>query len=91
METDAKLMQAIASREGDLVALTQDLIRIPTLNPPGLHYRDICEMLADRLTARGFAVELVRAHGAPADSDAYPRWNMVARRTGPRDDRAGIG
>ncbi len=84
METDAKLMQAIASREGDLVALTQDLIRIPTLNPPGLHYRDICEMLADRLTARGFAVELVRAHGAPADSDAYPRWNMVARRTGPR-------
>ena len=80
METDARLMHAVMARESDLVALTQNLIRIPTLNPPGLHYREICEMLAGRLEARGFEVALIRAHGAPADSEAYPRWNMVARR-----------
>ena len=84
MEPDDDLMQAVAARESDLVALTQDLIRIPTLNPPGQRYRDICEMLATRLEAKGFAVELIRAHGAPADSDTYPRWNMVARRDGGR-------
>lgn len=82
METDDRLMQAVAAREADLVALTQALIRIPTLNPPGMQYREICEMLAARLEARGFTVELIRARGAPADSETYPRWNMVARREG---------
>ena len=33
----------IENRRDDLVRLTQDLIRIPTLNPPGRHYLDICE------------------------------------------------
>lgn len=70
-----------ASRE-DLVALTQDLIRIPTLNPPGEAYQEICEYLAIRLKKRGFAVELIRAEGTPGDSAKYPRWNVVARREG---------
>lgn len=34
--------------------------------------------------AQGFAVEMLRAVGTPGDSDAFPRWNMVARfETGP--------
>ena len=33
-------------RRDDLVALTAGLIRIPTVNPPGDHYREICEYLA---------------------------------------------
>jgi succinyl-diaminopimelate desuccinylase len=39
------LAREIAARRDDLVALTQDLIRIPTLNPPGECYRDICDYL----------------------------------------------
>ncbi|TCP44378.1 acetylornithine deacetylase/succinyl-diaminopimelate desuccinylase family protein [Rhodovulum marinum] len=77
-----RLEAAVAARRGALVALTQDLIRIPTLNPPGRNYRDICDYLAARLAANGFGVELIRAHGAPADSDTYPRWNLVARHEG---------
>lgn len=78
------LLAAVAAREGELIALTQELIRIPTLNPPGRNYRDICVFLADRLGGRGFKVELLRAEGTPGDSDAFPRWNMVARREGAR-------
>jgi succinyl-diaminopimelate desuccinylase len=66
------------------VALTQDLIRIPTLNPPGQEYRTICEYLDKRLSARGFQTELVRATGTPGDSDRFPRWNIVARHDGAR-------
>jgi succinyl-diaminopimelate desuccinylase len=76
------LLSAIAARRDDLVTLTQDLIRIPTLNPPGLHYHDICAYLDARLSAEGFTTEMIRAVGAPADSDRYPRWNLVARREG---------
>ena len=46
---DSPLLAAIDRRRDDLIALTQDLVRIPTLNPPGLHYRQICEYLAARL------------------------------------------
>jgi succinyl-diaminopimelate desuccinylase len=84
MDKDHALTAAIEARRDEIVALTQALVRIPTLNPPGLHYREICELLGARLSDRGFAVELVRAHGAPADSDSYPRWNMVARIEGTR-------
>ncbi|WP_071673207.1 acetylornithine deacetylase/succinyl-diaminopimelate desuccinylase family protein [Nioella nitratireducens] len=77
-----RLDMELAAREGDLIQLTQDLVRIPTLNPPGRCYREICDFLAERLRAKGFAVDLIRAHGAPADSETYPRWNMVARHEG---------
>lgn len=76
------LLDRIEDKRDDLVALTQDLIRIPTLNPPGAHYRDICDYLDRRLSRQGFACTLVRAEGAPGDSDRFPRWNIVARREG---------
>ena len=85
--TDAlaiRLEVEIAARRDDLIALTQDLIRIPTLNPPGLNYLEICDYLAARLDRHGFKTELIRAEGAPGDSSTHPRWNLIARRDGPR-------
>ena len=76
---DQRISAEIAARRDDLIALTQDLIRIPTLNPPGANYLTICEFLAARLERSGFETHLVRAKGALGDSDAYPRWNLVAR------------
>ncbi len=75
-------MEKVDGKRDELIALTQDLIRIPTLNPPGEFYRDICEFLDKRLSGRGFTTEMVRAFGTPGDSDKYPRWNIVARREG---------
>lgn len=84
MSLTDQLAQEIASRREDLIALTQELIQIPTLNPPGENYRDICDYLDKRLKKSGFQTELVRAYGAPGDSDKYPRWNIVARIEGGR-------
>ncbi len=83
MQEDALLL-AVTARRDALTGLAQDLIRIPTLNPPGQNYRQICDYLAARFLAQGWEVEILRATGAPGDSDAYPRWNLLARhRTGP--------
>ncbi len=84
MDLQTRLTAEIRARRAALIALTQDLIRIPTLNPPGLNYREICDYLSDRLSAQGFVTALVRAEGAPGDSAAHPRWNLVARREGAR-------
>lgn len=82
MPNEDKLGEVIDSKRDDLIALTQDLVRIPTLNPPGDCYLEICEYLQKRLMKSGFEVELIRAYEAPGDSDKYPRWNLVARREG---------
>ena len=84
MDISARLHDEIAARREDLVTLTQDLIRIPTLNPPGANYREICDYLDRRLLRAGFHTELIRAEGAIGDSDKHPRWNIVSRREGTR-------
>ncbi|WP_298292208.1 acetylornithine deacetylase/succinyl-diaminopimelate desuccinylase family protein [uncultured Litoreibacter sp.] len=76
------LAARIEGKRDDLIALTQDLVRIPTLNPPGENYREICGYLAERMAKSGFEVALIRAEGTPGDSKKYPRWNVVARRDG---------
>ena len=72
----------VEERRDELVLLTSDLIRIPTVNPPGEGYRECCDYIAARLAPLGFAAMFVRAEGTPGDSDRYPRWNVVARREG---------
>lgn len=83
-ELEDTISTRIAARRDDLIALTQDLVRIPTLNPPGTNYLEICEYLAERLGRQGFRIDLIRAEGAPGDSANHPRWNLIARREGPR-------
>lgn len=77
-----QLHRRIDDKREALIALTQDLIRIPTLNPPGENYREICGFLAEYLGARGFEVQMIRAEGTPGDSKSYPRWNVIARHEG---------
>jgi succinyl-diaminopimelate desuccinylase len=76
------LMVRIGGKRDDLIQLTQDLIRIPTLNPPGENYQAICDFLDKRLRGAGFQTQLIRAFGTPGDSEKYPRWNIIARRDG---------
>jgi succinyl-diaminopimelate desuccinylase len=76
------LIKAVQDRTSDLVALTQDLIRYPTINPPGEAYRPCAEFIARRLKRSGFETEFVRGEGTPGDSDHYPRTNVVARYDG---------
>ena len=76
------LMVRIEGKRDDLIQLTQDLIRIPTLNPPGENYGVICDFLNKRLKASGFETQLIRAFDTPGDSERYPRWNIIARRDG---------
>ena len=85
-DSDLTLQSAISARiedaRADLVALTQDLIRIPTVNPPGDAYGDCVEYLARRL--KQWQLQRIRANGTPGDSDRFPRINIIARHEGAR-------
>ncbi|GAB4357593.1 MAG: acetylornithine deacetylase/succinyl-diaminopimelate desuccinylase family protein [Kiloniellaceae bacterium] len=78
------LFARIEAKRDDLVALTRDLIRFPTVNPPGEAYTPCAEFLGNRLKVRGFEVGYQRGEGEAGDSDRYPRTNVVARKEGTR-------
>ncbi|MFK7997574.1 MAG: acetylornithine deacetylase/succinyl-diaminopimelate desuccinylase family protein [Granulosicoccus sp.] len=86
IETDAIALSALDLRilqaQDELVDLTRELIRIPTINPPGLDYGPVCDLIERFLAPYGFALTRVRAKGALGDSDKYPRWNIIARHEG---------
>jgi succinyl-diaminopimelate desuccinylase len=77
-----QLFRAIEARSDDLVTLTSDLIRFPTVNPPGDAYTPCAEFIGERMRRSGFETTLIRGEGAPGDSDRYPRTNVIARREG---------
>lgn len=78
------LFGRIDGKRDELIELTRDLVRIPTLNPPGDAYAPCAEFIGQRLAMNGFQVTYVRAEGAVGDSDRYPRINVVARIEGKR-------
>jgi succinyl-diaminopimelate desuccinylase len=77
-----RLFKTIDDRVDELVALTVDLIRFPTINPPGEAYSPCAEYIGTRLKKRGFHTQFVRGEGTPGDTDRYPRTNVIARREG---------
>ncbi len=78
------LDRRIDDAKSDLVSLTQELIRFPTINPPGDAYTPCAEYVGNRLRKAGFQIEYIRAHDTPGDSDQFPRTNVIARREGAR-------
>jgi succinyl-diaminopimelate desuccinylase len=74
--------RVVDERRDELVELTGQLVRYPTINPPGEAYWPCAEFIGDRLKVRGFTIDYVRAEGTPGDSDKYPRVNVIARREG---------
>lgn len=77
-----RLTKQLATRRDVIINLARTFIQIPSVNPPGAHYLDMCHAMANYLEPLGFTCELIRAKGAPGDSESYPRWNLVARKEG---------
>ncbi len=75
-----QLFSRIDDQRDGLVELTRDLIRIPTVNPPGDGYAACATLLGERLRRQGFETTYCRAEGEIGDSDRYPRTNVVCRK-----------
>ena len=76
------LFQAVDELVPEMLHFTRELIAFPTVNPPGDCYRECAEWIGSRLAGFGFEVRLIPAEGHKDHSDRYPRWNMIATRSG---------
>ena len=62
---------------GEMLAFLQELVRIPTVNPPGENYRECAEFIGGRLREFGYDVAYVEATGRPEHTARHPRVNVL--------------
>ena len=70
-------MAAALGVADEAVAFAAELVRIPTVNPPGDAYADAAQAIGDRLARGGFAVSILPAEGRPEHTPRYPRPNVL--------------
>lgn len=73
---------AVEAAAGEVVAFTSELMRVPTVNPPGEFYEACARLIGDRLAAGGFEVGYIVAERRPEHTPAHPRVNVVGLRRG---------
>ena len=73
----------------DLLTNLREMVRIPTVNPPGAHYETIAAYLGRQLAKRGLEIQLFRIPRStlkqtlPPEQLAYPRTNVLGRLKSP--------
>jgi succinyl-diaminopimelate desuccinylase len=77
-----KLMAEIDAATDEMVDFTCDMLRIPTINPPGDAYVECAELIGRRLETFGFAVDYPVAEGRPEHTALHPRMNVIGLRQG---------
>ena len=55
----------------EMVGFAVDLVRVPTVNPPGAEYETCARAIGDVLDRCGFDVEYFAAEGRPEHTAAY--------------------
>jgi succinyl-diaminopimelate desuccinylase len=83
--TADRVMAAVDDAADEAVAFASDLIRVPTINPPGDFYADCARVIGAKLRHCGFEVEYHAAEGRPEHTPQHPRVNVVGTRRGRRE------
>ncbi|HLE69981.1 MAG TPA: M20/M25/M40 family metallo-hydrolase, partial [Vicinamibacteria bacterium] len=82
MDRRNAIRQEVERAQGEIVDFTSELVRIPSVNPPGDAYQESAEALGRKLLGLGFEVEYLVAEGYPEHTEAHPRVNVVGLRRG---------
>lgn len=84
-----RVLDTVDELAPEALAFTSELIRVPTVNPPGEHYAECSQIIGQKLGACGFEVDYLPAEGAVAHTPSHPRINVVGLRRG-RSERPAV-
>ena len=79
-----RIVSEVDRAADEIVQFTRDLVRIPTINPPGDEYESCARFLGAQLARHHFDVEYIVADSNEAHSERYPRVNVIGTRRGSR-------
>jgi succinyl-diaminopimelate desuccinylase len=77
-----RVLDAVDAAADESVAFASDLVRVPTVNPPGDHYDECARLIGTRLARCGFDIEYHAAEGRPEHTPRHPRINVVGTQGG---------
>lgn len=77
-----RVLREVDAAADEAAAFTSELIRVPTVNPPGEAYEPCARLIGDRLASFGFEIEYFEAAGRPEHTRTHPRINVVGTRRG---------
>ncbi len=86
-----RVLREVEAARDELVDFAAELIRVPTVNPPGACYRECAELIGRRLADFGYDVDYVTPEGGKRNtvaeereehSEENPRVNVVGIRRG---------
>ena len=85
-ELSAQVQDSVCRSVDDLseemIAFLQDLVRIPTINPPGRDYVAGAELIGNKLKEFGYQTHYIAAEGMKEHTAAHPRMNVLGRMEG---------
>jgi succinyl-diaminopimelate desuccinylase len=76
------VLAAVDAAADEIVHFTSEMIRVPTVNPPGEAYEDCARLIGRYLDECDFEVEYFAAEGRPEHTARHPRINVVGLRRG---------
>ena len=71
------VLKRIDDARDEIVDFAAELVRIPTVNPPGELYRECARAIGNKLEPCGFDVQYLTAEDHPEHSAEYPRMNVL--------------
>jgi succinyl-diaminopimelate desuccinylase len=77
-----RVLAEVEAASGEIVEFTRELIRFPTVNPPGEAYPECARAIGARLEACGFEVDYTEPTGRAEHTRAHPRVNVIGLRRG---------
>jgi succinyl-diaminopimelate desuccinylase len=82
MQPIDRVLSEVDRATDEIVQFTADLVRIPTVNPPGEEYDACAHFLGGFLQQRAFEIEYVAAEGRSEHTVRHPRVNVIGSRRG---------
>lgn len=79
---EQRVVDQVDALSDEMVAFTRNLIRLPTVNPPGEAYEPCARLIGNCLKSLGMDVVYVVAEGHADHSEKYPRVNVFGRLDG---------
>ncbi|MFN0109251.1 MAG: M20/M25/M40 family metallo-hydrolase, partial [Blastocatellia bacterium] len=83
-QKETSIVSRVDELAAEMIEFLRQLVRIPTVNPPGENYADCANLIGDKLKEFGYETEFVTAKGLPECSAQFPRVNVIGRLRGER-------
>lgn len=79
------LCRSVDRIQDEMISFLQELVRVPTINPPGEAYREGAELIGRQLKEFGYETSYITAEGLREHTAAHPRVNVFGRMKGTTD------